>query len=89
MIRYFKMDDSGAGTAVEHYAGDVGGYEQAGYYIFDTHDWGFSWSDARYEKTFDATGYEDVYELFQSRRANRRPLVDIKLPNFDGCSESG
>lgn len=85
VIRYFKMDESGTGAAVEHYDGSVGGYEQAGYYVFNTYDWGATWSDARYERTFDATGYVDVLESVVTRRANRRPLADIKLPNFDSC----
>ena len=45
VIRYFKMNESGAGTAIEHYTGGVDGYEQIGYYVYRTHDWGYTWSD--------------------------------------------
>ncbi len=83
VIRYFRMDDSGNGTVVEEYPGDVGGYEQAGYYVFETVDWGATWSDARYQDSFDASGFVDTHGLIRSRNDGRRPLSDIRLPGFD------
>ena len=74
------MNESGVGTAIEHYEGDVGGYEQAGYYIYKTHDWGHTWSDPKYATSHDTAAYVEVYELIRSRRSARRPLNEFGSP---------
>ena len=85
IIDYFSMSEAGSGTAVEHYAGDVGGYEERGYYIFETNDWGLTWSDRAYEKEFDTSGYVDVSLGRQQRASAEMPLSRISLLGFDQC----
>jgi hypothetical protein len=85
VINYFSMSETGSGTAVEHYVGDVGGYEDIGYYIFETNDWGLTWSDRVYEKEFDASGYVDVRPGRLQRRSSEMPLSEVSLLGFSRC----
>lgn len=88
VIRYFTLSESGEGTAVEYYDGDVGGYDDAGYYIFRTKDWGRNWSDREYRTEYDPSGLVDVVDGLKKRRANRRSLGELFLPNFGDCLTS-
>lgn len=85
VIRYFSMSEAGSGAAVEHYTGDVGGYEDIGYYIFRTNDWGLTWSDRLYEKEFDTSGYVDVSPGRLQRRSAETPLSQVSLRGFEEC----
>jgi len=84
-IRYFSMSETGAGTAIEYNDGDVGGYDVLGYYIFETNDWGMTWSDRMFEEEFDTTSYVDVTAKRLERQSNERPLSDVSLSGFDQC----
>jgi hypothetical protein len=86
VISYFSMSDSGFGTAVEHYVGGVGGYEDIGYYIFDTSDWGLTWSDRAYEKAFDTSGHVDVLPGRLQRISAETPLSQVSLLGFNECA---
>lgn len=83
--RYLTMEESGEGIAVEYYDGDVGGYEQAGYYLFRTADWGASWSRREYRESFDVTGYVDALEGRPAADAELPLLADAGLPGFGNC----
>lgn len=87
VISHFRMSETGSGTAIEHYAGDVGGYEDIGYYIFETNDWGLTWSDRAYEKEFDTSGYVDVTRAWLQRRTAEVPLRQVSLLGFGRCPE--
>ncbi len=85
VIWYFSMSESGEGTAVEYYDGDVGGYDDAGFYIFRTEDWGQNWSEREHATAYDTSGLVDVVDGGQKRRANRRSLEELKIPDFEDC----
>lgn len=86
-FRYFAMDDSGVGTAVEHYDGDVGGYDRIGYYVYRTGDWGRTWSEREYHASFDTTDFADAIDSILASRADRKPLNEFTLPGFDACRD--
>ena len=85
IIRYFRMSESGHGTAVEHYTGGVGGYDNIGFYVFETHDWGYTWSGPQYAVTHDTAAYVDVLELKMAKKRNRHQLSDLDLLNSNDC----
>lgn len=84
-ISYFRMSDAGEGVAVEYYGGDIGGFDDTGYYIFRTSDWGRNWSAREYLTEFDAAGFDDVIGGFWRRRDNRKPLREVIGPDLVGC----
>lgn len=84
-FRYLKLDEKGSGAAIEHYVGDVDGYDQIGYYIYETHDWGVTWSQRSYREAYDTSGYTDTFPGAARMRASRTPLSEISLPGFEGC----
>ena len=84
-ISYFGMNETGSGTAVEYNDGDAGGYDELGYFIFETNDWGITWSERRFQEEFDTSGYVDVTAEFLQRRANKTPLIAVSLPGFEQC----
>ena len=86
VIRYLKMSETGIGTAIEHYEGDIGGYDDIGYYIFETTDWGMTWSDRRFSEEFDTSDYVDVIAGYRQRRLSEQPLSQLSLPGFRSCS---
>ena len=84
-IRYFRMSETGSGTAIEYNDGDVGGYDVLGYYIFETSDWGMTWSERRFEEEFDISSYVDVLAERLQRHSTKKPLREASLPGFDQC----
>jgi hypothetical protein len=88
-IRYLKMSGGGKVTAIEHYQGDVGGYDQVGYYVFESTDWGETWSERRYEPVLDTAELVDGYPTIQRMRESGLPLRGFELPGLDACAAEG
>jgi len=84
-VRYLSMDESGVGTAVEYYDGNVGGYDQAGYYLFRTDDWGATWSEREYRKSFDVTGFVDLLDEWRPIQVALPGLAEADLEGFGPC----
>ena len=84
-IRYLEIDETGTGTAIEHYEGNVEGYEQIGYYVFETDDWGNTWTEWQYESEFDTSGLVDGYPAARRMRLSIERLSEVSLPGFDEC----
>ena len=84
-IQYLHFDDTGEGIAAEFYDGDVGGYDDVGYYIFETTDWGRTWSDRRYAASLDTSGFIDVFDDYEALRKAQIPLSEFDLAGFEDC----
>ncbi|MEO0975230.1 MAG: hypothetical protein AAFX85_19240, partial [Pseudomonadota bacterium] len=77
-VTHFALEDSGKGLAVEAHPEGMDGYEQAGFYLYRTEDWGHSWAPPEYRESFDTSALTGVYAAWQARRDNRQRAERVR-----------